>query len=119
MRILGTALLTLAGGLLIGLFLFYLTVPPVQHRGCPVNCIASQPGHIDFWTGEITPMILTQYDGALQVQSVTVIPEDYRDYRVIPLPVGFVVGSFLTLTVITVATRRPRRPASDSAMPAA
>ena len=47
------------------------------------------------------------------------MPENWKDRRVVPLSVGFVAGSLLTLTVITIAARRPSRPAPDSAVPAA
>jgi hypothetical protein len=126
MRMLRTAILTVAGGLLtvsagllIAVVLLTLTSPPDRGRVvCPVSCVATQAGRTDFWTGEITPMILSQYDGALQVTNVRVVPEDYKDYRVIPLPIGFAVGSLLTLTVIAIAARRPRRTVPNPPVPA-
>ena len=77
-------------------------------------------GHTDFWTGEITPEIRTQYalDGSGRVERVYELPKDWRNYRVIPLPVGLVVGSLLTLAVITVVSRRPGKAQPDSAVPA-
>ena len=46
-------------------------------------------------------------------------PEPWEKYRVIPLPVGFAVGSLLTLTVITLVSRRPRTTAPKLVVPVA
>jgi hypothetical protein len=117
MRILGTALLTVVGGLLIGSVLTSLTSPSMKFLG---RSETTQAGHIDFWTGEITPMIMTQYslESTPKVEHVWVVPKNWKDLRVIPLPVGFVVGSLLTLTVIILASRRPGKAQPDSAVPA-
>ena len=120
MRIVRTALLAVAGGLLIASVLFMLTSPPDVKHVLSVGGVITQTGYIDFWTGEITPRIVTVHDfGSGKSASVYVTPEDYQDYRVIPLPVGFVVGSLLTLTVITIAARRPRENTPDPAVLAA
>jgi hypothetical protein len=123
MRILGTAHLTVAGGVLMALALFSMTMPP---RGmcCPVDFVVTDYGDINPWTGEVRPLRVNVYarDGSGELTRTYVtfeMPENWKDLRVIPLPVGFAVGSLLTLTVITIAARRPRRPAPDSAVPAA
>ena len=47
------------------------------------------------------------------------MPEDYQDYRVIPLPVGRVVGESPERgRIITVAARRPRETAPHPVVPA-
>ena len=118
MRITRTALLTVAGGLLIALALFMMTMPP---RGmcCPVDFIVTDNGGINPWTGEVRPLRVDIYDHTTgQVTRTYEMPENWKDRRVVPVPVGFVVGSLLTLTVITIAARRARRPV-PVAVPAA
>ena len=119
MRILQTALLTVAGGVLIALVLSVMTMPP---RGmcCPVNFIIRDNGGIDPWTGEVRPTMVDIYDhGTGQVTNTFEIPHNWRDLRVIPLPVGFAVGSLVTLGLLALVSRRPRGPAPKSTVPAA
>ena len=119
MRLVANTILTVAGGLVIAVILFYLTAPTFKPYLSRV--VTTQEGHVDFWTGEITPRVLTRYslESNPKVMNVWVDPEPWENYRVIPLPVGFVIGSLLTLTVITVVSRRPGRPAPNSAVRAA
>jgi hypothetical protein len=119
MRILRTALLAAAAGLLLAFAVNMLTPSPFKTLGGPIVAV-TQPGSIDYWTGEITPMILIIGDARPGgVQTEFAIPHDYWRRRVIPLPVAFAVGSLLTLAVITIAARRPRGPAPNPAVPAA
>ena len=113
MRILRTARLSVAGGLLIASVLTYLTSPAENMKSLGLG-VYTQAGHTDFWTGEVTPAILTRYDGSGRVTNVYEIPENWKNLRVIPFPVGFAVGSLLTLTVITLASRRPGKAQPDS-----
>jgi hypothetical protein len=120
MRILRTALLTVAGGLLIAFILFNMTALPISRFCCPVDHVVTDYGGINPWTGEVRPLRVDIYDHTTgQVTRTHEIPENWKDRRVVPLPVGFVVGSLLTLTVISIAARRPRRATPDSAVSAA
>ena len=111
MRILRTGLLTVAGGLLIAFVLFSLTHPRNDLFCCGVNTFVTDQGGINALTGEVRPTIVTSYalDGSGRV-TVGEYPDNWKQIRVIPLPVGFVVGSLLTLTVITLARRRTATP---------
>ena len=114
MRIIRTALPTVAGGLLIALALFGMTQPP-RSMCCPVDFIVTDNGGIDPWTGEVRPLRVNVYarDGSGELTRTYVtyeIPKNWKDLRVVPLPVGFVAGSLLTLTVITLASRRRGAP---------
>jgi len=87
--------------------------------GGPIVAVTQQ-GSIDYWTGEIAPMIPDpRRREAGGVQTEFAIPHDYWRRRVIPLPVAFAAGSLLTLAVIIIAARRPRGPAPNPAVPAA
>ena len=57
MRILRTAILAVAGGLLVAFAVNMLTPYPFKTLGGPIVAVTQQ-GSIDYWTGEITPMIL-------------------------------------------------------------
>jgi len=123
MRLVATALLTVASGVLIAVVLFYLSVPVIGGCCHPVGTaggtsLVITPGDTDPWTGEIRRETWTYTDS--NGKSVTTVREQsFDDHLVIPLPVGFVVGSALTLTVISIVTRRPRKTAPDFAVPAA
>jgi hypothetical protein len=120
MRNLRTALLTVLGGLVLAVVLYALTAPPVTKILGGPNMVITQGSHTDFWTGELTPMIVTTYDyGTRQILKVNEYPEDWKNYRTFPLPVGFAVGGILTLTIIAIASRRPGRPVPNSAVPIA
>ena len=113
MRILRTAVLTVAGGLFLAFAVYSLTLDQSMFKtlGGPVVAVTQQ-GSIDYWTGEITPLILTIGDaGTGGVQTEFAIPHDYRTRRVIPFPVAFAVGSILTLAVVTVVSWRRSTPA--------
>ncbi len=119
MRLLRTAILAVAGGLLVAFAVNMLTPYPFKTLGGPIVAVTQQ-GSIDYWTGEITPMILILGDARPGgVQTEFAIPHDYSRRRVIPLSVAFAVGSLLTLAVIIIAARRPRGPAPNPAVPAA
>jgi hypothetical protein len=110
MRILRTTVLTVAGGLFLSFAVYSLTLDQSMFKtlGGPIVAVTQQ-GSIDYWTGEITPMILTLGDARPGgVQTEFAIPHDYRTRRVIPFQVAFAVGSLLTLAVITLTSRRPR-----------
>jgi Na+(H+)/acetate symporter ActP len=123
MRILRSIAVTVAGGALIAVVLFYLSAPMIGgccHRvGTALGTtIVTTPGWIDPWTGEIRLETETSTD--VNGQSITKVREQsFEDHLVIPLPVGFVVGSFLTLAVITIVSRRSRRAAPNPVVPAA
>ena len=119
MRILRTAILAVAGGLLVAFAVNMLTPNPFTTLGGPIVAVTQQ-GSIDYWTGEITPMILILGDARPGgVQTEFAIPHDYWRRRVIPLPVAFAAGSLLTLAVIVIAARRPRTTSPKPAVPAA
>jgi hypothetical protein len=115
MRLVATIALTLAGGLLV-IVILYLPVP--RDDGdffcCPVNWVY-EPGGIDPSTGEVRPAIVSVYDGTPAVVKRYAVIEYHLD-PVIPYPVGFVAGSLLTLTVITIAGRRRSKAASNPAI---
>ena len=117
MRILATIILTVAGGLLMAFAVAVFVGPtvPMPMLSCPVgwSCVTTERGGADLWTGEVRPRTVAIYDGTTFVREISV-PENYKDSRAVPVPVSFVAGSLLTLTVITIAVRRPRRLAPDS-----
>ena len=104
MRILRTALLSVAGGIVIALLLFELTISPSHILCCPVNTIVTDPGGINPWTGEDRPMTVARYDNTDTDPVIQVWEHDRNPF--IPLPVGFVFGSLVTLTVVTIERRR-------------
>ena len=116
MRILRTVHLTVAGGLLIASVLTYLTSPSPNMKSLGLG-VYTQAGHTDFWTGEVTPSVLTQYDGSGRVTNTYEIPKNWKDLRVIPFPVGFAVGSLLTLALIAIGRRLGATP-TPAASPA-
>ena len=121
MRILRTAVFTVAGGLLLAFAVYSLTLDQSMFKtlGGPIVAVTQQ-GSIDYWTGEVTPMILTIGDARpAGVRTEFAIPHDYRTRRVIPLPVAFAVGSLLTLALVTVRSRRFRATSPNPVLPAA
>jgi hypothetical protein len=118
MPIVRTALLTVAGGLLIALVLFALTAPTARFLCCSPNVFVTKQGGVDQWTGEVRPMTLSVYDGTGK-NPVTEVDDLSELAPPIPLRTGFVVGSLLTLTVIAINARRPRRTAPNPVVPAA
>ena len=123
MRIFRTALLTAAGGLRPALVLFSAMAPNFKILGGPGIAI-TYPGGTNPWTGEVRPMVavtpLYGEGGQITSTRTDVIPEDYKSYPVIPLPVGFLArGDLLTLTVITIVSRRPGKTQPKSAVSAA
>ena len=117
MRLVARIALTLAGGLLVMLVLFVVT-PRTEGRFfcCPVGWTVT-PGGVDQATGEVRPAIVSVNDGASTAVKTYAIIE--KDLTIIPYPVGFVAGSLLTLTAITIVSRRSRRIASVPVVPAA
>ena len=129
MRLARTALLMVAGGLLtvaVGILmavtLFTFTVP-LTGGCCPTVLDAATetdfiitPGGVDPWTGEVR-FGSVSYTLVATGERVTLGPDRNRTWF-IPLPVGFAVGSLLTLTVITRAYRR-RKITPGLAVPAA
>jgi hypothetical protein len=118
MRSLRTAILAVAGGLLLAFAVNMLTLDQSMFKtlGGPIVAVTQQ-GSIDYWTGEITPMILIIGDARPGgVQTEFAIPHDYRTRRAIPLPVAFAGGSLLTLGVITLARRRKGTPAPAASL---
>ena len=118
-----TIALTVAGGLLMAVVLFALTATSATYldsvgRPDGTNFVEDFGGS-DAWTGEFRfpTWSWTDPTGTRVTQQFD-SPAAYRSHRVIPLPVGFVVGSLLTLAVIT-AIQRPRKTASNSTVPAA
>lgn len=107
--------LTVAGGLLLGLFLFTMTSGTPASLGGPVG---RPPGagpatnaywHYDPWTGQPLPWTRTYTviaTGDPVVQTFA-LPDSMQGTRAIPVPVGFMAGTLLTLGVI--ALRRLRR----------
>ena len=79
------------------------------------------PGGTNPWTGEVRPMIVgvpTYGESGQGTGTRTYeVPENWRDYRVVPLPVGVAVGSLLALTVITIVSRRPGKASPNSTDP--
>jgi hypothetical protein len=121
MRILRTPLLTVAGGVLMAFTVVMLVTSPAPViRFTPrMNSVITDPGGIDLWTGEVRPVRMSAYDLEGKFVKEFIIPEDPDDLRVIPVPVSFAVGSLLTLTVITLASRRPRTTSPNPVVPAA
>ena len=118
MRILQTAVLTVAGGIVIAFLLFELTVPVIG--GCcsrvgtaTGTTLVETPGWTDPWTGEIRLATETYTDPTTGKSVTTVREQSFEGHLVIPLPVGFVVGSLLTLGLIAVVrrSRTPSKPA--------
>ncbi len=112
MRILQTAILTALGGLLIALVLFVLTSPAPRTVFLPVGRpdgtgFVTDFGGTDQWTGEVQPVTQSWTDptGKRMTKVYALSPED-KNYRAIPMPVGFVVGSLLTLGLIVILGRR-------------
>ena len=123
MSLLGTAILTVAAGLMIGLVLFAVTAPNVTYLGVPIGRPAgtdfiSDYGGTDPWTGEFRPLTWSWTDTTGERVTRFFWPDGYQNYRAIPVPVGFVVGGLLTLPVIA-GIRRPRKTASGAAASAA
>jgi hypothetical protein len=119
-----TAVLTVAGGLVVAVLLFVATVPSSSYLGGPVGRpegteFVADFGGTDLLTGEFRPFTWSWTNSAGQRVTKVIAPDDYQNLHAIPLPVGFVVGSLLTLALITVAARRPRRRTPNSAVPAA
>jgi hypothetical protein len=123
MGILRTTILTVAGGLLLAVVLLVLTYHPVTWLGPIGRPVATDfvedMGGTDPWTGEYRDRTWT-YTGANgeRVTRVFDLGPDYGRPWVIPLPVGFVAGCVLTLTIIA-GSRRLRRTPSAPAIPAA
>jgi hypothetical protein len=116
-----TVTLALAGGILLGLFLFTMTSGTPTSLGGPIG---RPPGtgpattdhwHYDPWTGQPQPETRTYTVIATGEQLVQAfgLPDSMQGTRAIPVPVGFAVGSLLTLVVI--ALRRPRSTSSGYA----
>jgi hypothetical protein len=119
MRMVRTALLTVAGGALMTFAVLMLGPNPVPTYHLGVGWVVTVPGGIDLWTGEVRPMtVRIPYGAGTSVKEVQ-WPEDYKNLRAIPIPVSFAAGSLLTLTAIALVGRRPRRTPSDSVVPAA
>ena len=104
----------MVGGLLIALILFGSTTHSSAYT-CPVGDArlgydwVCDGGFTDAWTGAFTPFTQT-YTSNVSGERVTKFTEPNR-YGIIPLPVGFVVGSLLTLGVIAAVSMGPRRTA--------
>ncbi len=112
MRTLRTAVLTLAGGIVIAFLLFEITISPSHILCCPVNTVVTDYGGINPWTGEDRPMTVIRYGIEPGSNPVTLVWEHDRS-PFIPLPVGFAVGSLLALGLIAVVrrSRTPSKPA--------
>ena len=123
MRFVRTTILTVAGGLLMAVVLFALTAPTLNPLAGPRRpdgtTIATDQAFTDWLTGEFLPDGFRFYTNTVAGEQRVMPPGTVSEYRAIPLPAGFVAGCLLTLVVIAVAARRPRRTASDSAVPAA
>ena len=111
MRILRTAFLTVAGGVLMAVVVlgWNTATPHPKILGGPGVTITDEGGS-NPWTGEVRPMlVVTPNYGAGGIITSTrtyEIPENWRDLRVVPVPVGFAVGSLLTLTFIIFVSRK-------------
>jgi hypothetical protein len=123
MRILRTVLLTVAGGVLIAVVLFVVTAPAFfdccYRVYMPGQNPVYTPDSVDPWTGEVRleTTTITNLTTGERVTTVRPLPPG-DDHFVIPLPFGFAVGSLLTLTVITIVSRRPRTRPAEGAVPA-
>jgi hypothetical protein len=122
MRNLRTGLLAVLGGLVLAVALSWVMAPHPVILGGPGTTITDLGG-ADPWTGEVRPMIVAvpNYGESGQVTSTRTyeVPEEWRDIRVVPLPVGFAVGSLLMLGLIALVSRRPRGTAPNPAVPTA
>ena len=124
MRILRTAILTVAGGLLIAVVLFWVTVPRWTSLGGPVGRpitnFVEDYGGTDPWSGEFRPWTWSWTDTVTGQRLTWVLgPDGYQSMWAIALPAGFAVGSLLTLTVITLASREPRTTSPNPVVPTA
>ena len=118
MTIARTVVLTVGAGLLIALVLSFLTASNIAYTG-PIGRpdatdFVSDLGGTNLWTGERIPRTWKYTDtNGQKITRVFEVPAEY-DHGAIPLPVGFVAGSFLTLAVIAVV-RWPRKTPPRSA----
>jgi hypothetical protein len=104
-----TAILTVAGGLLLAVVLFIATAPDVGAWGGTVGRPVGTTdwvtvnGGVNPWTGDVRPAT-TSYTGATGKRVTTVVSRDFRN-TVIPLPVGFAAGCLLTIGLIAIRRR--------------
>ena len=120
MKVLRIAVLTVAGGPPTAVVLYLATAPSFAYT-CPIGDgrigydFVCEGGYADAWTGAFPPFTQSHTDISTG-QRVTKVwgPNGYENIRVIPLPVGFVAGSLLTLAVIAVV-RMASQDAANSA----
>ena len=113
--IIRTIALVLTGGVVIAVVLSMLTVRSFNWTGPIGRPIATDLvedwGGTDPWTGEYRDRTWTYTDAnGLRVTRILETGDGYTGS--IPLPIGFVVGSLLTLSVISMAAWALNRPAS-------
>jgi hypothetical protein len=118
MRLLRDIVITVVGGLLTAAVLFCLTAPTILWLG-PVGRpdgtdFVEDWGGYDPWTGDFRPRTWTWTDPTGHQLERILGPNDYWKRQAIPLPVGFAIGSIVTLGVI--AARRSRGTPSSPAV---
>ena len=128
MRLLRTIVITVAGGLVIAVLLFWVTMThfvyiglPIGHAGVEANIVWDNGG-TDPWTGEFRPPSRSYtFVATGEQRSQAFWPAGSGDHRAIPVPVGFALGCLVTLGLIAVVRRSRKTPPDPaaSARPAA
>ena len=113
-RLLRAVALLLAGGLLMAVVLFSMTTPDFGNPRTRIGETLVEVGDLNPWTGEVRFTVRARHDHGAGAPSLLVDWEKVGP--VIPLPMGFAIGSLLTLGVIVVAALRPRRTAAGPAV---
>ncbi len=109
--------LVLVIGLVVGIGAFALTSTHQEEwLGGPPYCTSLAPPGFDLWTGVPHGRVVDCRPGPLSPLRVEVVdtwpvPMDMLNRTVIPVPVGFLIGSLATAGVLALNDRR-RRPDS-------
>jgi hypothetical protein len=129
-RLLPPLFLLLAGGVVLSVAAFWLTSTTPRYESIVEPCTVpvAFPG-FDPWTGQPGGLTYDDYGGTClsdpnfawgnPTRVVDPVPDEMLGRQAIPLPVGFAVGSVITIVAI-VAMRRRRRvepPGRPSAVP--
>jgi hypothetical protein len=118
-RVLPRLFLVLAGGVVLSVAAFWLTSTTPGYESIVGPCA----DHVAFprfdpWTGQPNGLIYDDYGGTCltdpnfawenPTRVVDPVPDEMLGRQAIPLPVGFVVGSVITIGAMAVMSRRRR-----------
>lgn len=127
-RLVPRLMLVLAGGAVLSAAAFWLTstTPTYEWIGGPCTDHVAFPG-FDPWTGQPHGFVYDDYGGAClsdpnfawqnPARVVDPVPDEMVGRQAIPLPVGFAVGSLVTIGAM-VAMRRQKRAEPSGRPPA-